>query len=219
MLNYYRCRCAFNMGADIMKLSYDGLWEMLYNLSVSKMEFARNVGISNATLAKLGKNEPISLMVLMRICEHYNCKIENIVKFIPDMETINPKISTIKVGTILICTSFPLGTSVFSKTRSVRTNILRKHPGVVLQECLNDGYVPKILVAPLSYNLYPDTIFDIQFKDLALNDNFIKSGYIQLGKIGFVFQEDVENIIGYMPEYYLQKAFQELEKIKSIIKF
>ena len=31
-----------------MKLSYDGLWEMLYNLNVSKMEFARNVGISNA---------------------------------------------------------------------------------------------------------------------------------------------------------------------------
>ncbi len=202
-----------------MKLSYDGLWEMLYNLNVSKMEFARNVGISNATLAKLGKNEPISLTLLMRICEHYNCKVENIVKFIPDMKSINPNISTMKVGTILICTSFPLGTSVRSKNHSVRTNILKKHPGVVLQECLNDGYVPRILVAPLSYNQCPDTIFDIQFKDLTLNDNFIKSGYIQLGKMGFIFQEDAENIIGYMPEYYMNKALGDLEKIKSILKF
>lgn len=57
-----------------MRLSYDGLWKMLLNLNVTKMEFARNVKISNATLAKLGKDEPVSLTVLMKICEYCNCK-------------------------------------------------------------------------------------------------------------------------------------------------
>ena len=66
-----------------MRISYDGLWNMLSNLNVSKMDFAKSVGISNATLAKLGKDEPVALTILMKICEQYNCKIQNILEFIP----------------------------------------------------------------------------------------------------------------------------------------
>lgn len=207
------------MGGNVMNLSYDGLWKMLFNLNVTKMEFAKNIEISNATLAKLGKNEPVSLTVLMRICEHYNCKIENIVKFIPDIEIIYPEITTLKVGTILICTLFPLGTPVRIIGLSKRTNISKKHPCVILQECLNDGYSPKILAAPLLYDISPDTIFDIQFQNLELDADFIKCGYIQLGKIGFVFQKDVENILGHMPDIYINNALETLGKIKSIINF
>lgn len=200
-----------------MYLSYDGLWKMLYNLNVTKMEFAKNIGISNATLAKLGKDEPVSLTVLMKICEHYNCKIENIIKFTPETEIIYPDISTIEIGTVLICTSFPLGTTVRSMSFSTRTNILRKHPCVVLQGCLNNGYVPKLLVAPLSYDLCPDTIFDIPFKDLVLDEDFIKSGYIQIGKIGYASQKDTEKILGKMSENYMNTALELLEKLKPII--
>lgn len=200
-----------------MKLSYDGLWKMLYNLNVTKMEFARNVGISNATLAKLGKDEPVSLTILMKICEYYNCKIENIIKFIPVTENVFPDISTISVGTILICTSYPLGTTIRSMNLSTRTNILKKRPCVVLQECQNDGYAPKLLVAPLLYDLCPDTIFDIKFKDLELNEEFIKCGYIQVGKMGYTFQNDSENILGQMPDNYVNDALDLLERLKSII--
>lgn len=202
-----------------MNLSYDGLWKMLTNLNVTKMEFAKNIGISNATLAKLGKNESVSLTVLMRICEHYNCKIENIIKFIPDTDIIYPDIATLKIGTILICTLFPLKTPVRIMELSKRTNISKRHPCVILQECLKDGYAPKILVAPLLYDISPDTIFDIQFKNLELDANFIKCGYIQLGKMGFVFQKDIENILGHMPDIYINNALETLEKIKCIINF
>ena len=201
-----------------MNLSYDGLWKMLNNLNITKMEFAKNIGISNATLAKLGKNESVSLTVLMRICEHYNCKIENIVKFVPDTDIIYPDIMTLKIGTILICTLFPLETPVKIMELSKRTNISKKHPCVILQECLNDGYTPKILVAPLLYGISPDTIFDVQFKNLKLDANFIKCGYIQLGKMGFVFQKDIENILGHMPDIYMNDTLRLLEKIKPIIK-
>lgn len=200
-----------------MRLSYDGLWKMLYNLNVTKMEFARNVGISNATLAKLGKDEPVSLTILMKICEYYNCKIENIVKFISVIENTYPDISTISVGTILICTSYPLGTYLRSKSLSQRSNILKKHPCVILQKYLMDGYAPQLLVAPLSYDLCPDTIFDIPFKDLELDDELIKSGYIQIGKIGYILQKDTEKILGKMPENYINKSLELLEKLKSIV--
>ena len=101
---------------------------------------------------------------------------------------------------------------------SKRTNISKKHPCVILQECLNDGYTPKILVAPLLYGISPDTIFDVQFKNLKLDANFIKCGYIQLGKMGFVFQKDTENILGHMPDIYMNDTLKLLEKIKPIIK-
>jgi DNA-binding Xre family transcriptional regulator len=64
-----------------MSLSYKPLWDMLNELKVSKMDFAKSVGISNGTLAKLGKDEPVALTVLMRICEHYNCKIEDVIMY------------------------------------------------------------------------------------------------------------------------------------------
>ena len=200
-----------------MNLSYNRLWKMLYNLNVAKMEFANSIGISNATLAKLGKDEPVSLTVLMKICEYYSCKIENIIEFIPDKENTYPDISTLGVGTILICTCYPLGTSVRTQCLSKRTNILKKHPCVVLQGCSEDGYVPKLLAAPLLYDLCPDTIFDIPFKNLEIGTDFIKCGYIQIGRIGYASQKDCENVLGTMPGNYINNALEILKKIKSII--
>lgn len=200
-----------------MKLSYDGLWEMLFNLNVTKMEFARNVGISNATLAKLGKNEPVSLTILMKICECYNCEIGNIVKFKPVTKKIYPDISTMNVGTILICTSYPLGATIRSKYLYYKTKILRKHPSVVLQKYLRDDYAPQLLVAPLSYDLCPDTIFDIPFKNLELDEGIIKSGYIQIGKMGYILQNDFEKVIGKMDNNYLNNALELLKRLESIV--
>lgn len=37
-----------------MSLSYKPLWDMLAEKGISKMEFAKSVEISNATLAKMG---------------------------------------------------------------------------------------------------------------------------------------------------------------------
>lgn len=143
--------------------------------------------------------------------------IENIVKFIPGNENIYPNILELDVGIILICTSYPLGTSVWAISSSRRTNILRKYPCVILQSCLKDGYSLKLLVAPLVYGLVPDIIFDIRFKNLELDDDFIKCAYIQIGKMGYVWQEDLENILGQMPDNYMNDALKLLEKLKPII--
>ncbi len=200
-----------------MHLSYDGLWKMLSNLNVSKMEFAKSIGISNATLAKLGKDEQVALSILMRICEQYNCKIQNIIEFIPDTQEAFPDISTMDIGTILICSPFPLNMRNKYKLHEYRGNILRKHPCVVLQKHCKGDLVRQLLVAPLLYEFIPETIFDIEFKELKLDNNFIEHGYIQMGKMGYVTQRSCENILGKMPDEYMSSVLTCLERLQPIV--
>lgn len=51
---------------------------------IQKMEFARLVGVGQNTLAKLSKNEPVSMEVLLKICEGLDCKLEDIVEFVKE---------------------------------------------------------------------------------------------------------------------------------------
>lgn len=202
-----------------MNLSYDKLWKMLNSLNVSKMNFAKTIGISNATLAKLGKDEPVALTVLMRICEKYNCCIENIIEFISEEKESFLDISTVDIGTILICSIDPVGTSVRNHSLHKRKykNILNKQPCVILETKFREGYHPQLLVAPLSYEFVADTVLNVEFKNIELENKTIKHGYIQVGKIGYVLQRDCEDVLGKMPDDYIIEALNLLEKLKTII--
>ena len=61
-------------------ISYDRLWKTLIDKHMKKTEFRDKVGISNATLAKLGKNEPVNLKTIDSICRELQCKIEDVVE-------------------------------------------------------------------------------------------------------------------------------------------
>lgn len=65
-----------------MAISYKPLWHQLLEREIKKMEFRDLVGISNGTLARLGKNEPVSMDVIEKICVSLNCKIEDVVEII-----------------------------------------------------------------------------------------------------------------------------------------
>ena len=45
-------------------ICYDRLWKTLIDKHLKKTELRDKIGISNATLAKLGKNEPVNLKVI-----------------------------------------------------------------------------------------------------------------------------------------------------------
>lgn len=47
---------------------------------LKKTELRDKIGISNATLAKLGKNEPVNLKVIDAICQELNCNIEDVLE-------------------------------------------------------------------------------------------------------------------------------------------
>lgn len=66
-----------------MAISYNKLWKLLIDKGISKTELKAVVRMSPNTLAKLGKNETVSLDVLIRICEVLHCDIGDIVELIP----------------------------------------------------------------------------------------------------------------------------------------
>ena len=55
------------------------------------MELARISGISSTAVAKLKKDESVSLSVLLRVCEALSCDIGDIAEAVPDNQHINPE--------------------------------------------------------------------------------------------------------------------------------
>ncbi len=65
-------------------LSYKPLWHTLLNKNIKKLELCQIAGISTATLAKLGKNENVNTEMLNKICKGLNCRIDEVVEYIPE---------------------------------------------------------------------------------------------------------------------------------------
>lgn len=67
-----------------MAVSYNKLWKLLIDKNMKKKELGEAAGISNSLIAKLGKNENVTVDVLVRICTALNCGIDDIMELIPD---------------------------------------------------------------------------------------------------------------------------------------
>lgn len=64
-----------------MKTSYNNLWKLLIDKNMQKKDLIDKLGISSTTIAKMGKGEKVSLDVLERICEHFDCNIGDVISF------------------------------------------------------------------------------------------------------------------------------------------
>ena len=65
-----------------MALSYNKLWKLLIDKGMTKTEMRLKADISTTTLAKLGKNETVSMEVLLRICKVLDCNVGDIIDVI-----------------------------------------------------------------------------------------------------------------------------------------
>lgn len=65
-----------------MNVSYKRLFKLLIDKDLKKTEFAKNVGISQNTMAKLSKNEYVSLEVLVKICRYLKCSLDDIIEIL-----------------------------------------------------------------------------------------------------------------------------------------
>ena len=63
-----------------MSVSYNKLWKLLIDHNMNKSDLGKAAKMSPNTIAKLGKNESVSLDILVRICEVLNCDIGDIVE-------------------------------------------------------------------------------------------------------------------------------------------
>lgn len=61
-----------------MYISYNNLLKKLIDLGVKKGEICRKTGISS-TLAKISQNEPVSLSIILKICEILDYSIEEVI--------------------------------------------------------------------------------------------------------------------------------------------
>jgi conserved domain protein len=69
-------------GGDRMSISYNKLWKLLIDKGMMKKDLMAATNITASTMAKMGKNEPVSLEILMRICKALNCNIGEIIDII-----------------------------------------------------------------------------------------------------------------------------------------
>lgn len=67
-----------------MALSYNKLWKLLIDKGMTKTEMRLKADISTTTLAKLGKNETVSIEVLLRICKVLDCNVGDIMDVVND---------------------------------------------------------------------------------------------------------------------------------------
>ena len=68
-------------------VSYDPLWKKLIDVKMNKTELAEKAGIARSTIAKMGKNEIVSLDVIVKICNTLDCGIEDVVSVLPTDNT------------------------------------------------------------------------------------------------------------------------------------
>lgn len=67
-----------------MSISYDKLWKLLIDAKMNRTELKNAAGISSNIVAKMGRNEFVSMESLYKICLTLNCNIGDIVDIIPD---------------------------------------------------------------------------------------------------------------------------------------
>ena len=64
-----------------MAVCYERLWELLAKKNMKKIELQHRSGISGNILAKLGRNEYISMQSVEKICRALNCTIDEIMSY------------------------------------------------------------------------------------------------------------------------------------------
>ena len=71
-----------------MSVSYDKLWKLLIDRKMNKTDLREFAGISFNIIAKMRKNEFVSMESLLKICATLHCNIGDIVDFLPGTEEL-----------------------------------------------------------------------------------------------------------------------------------
>lgn len=62
--------------------SYKPLLKQLIEKDLTKTQLRKATGIGMGTLAKISKNEYVSMEVLDKICHYLHCRIEDVIEFV-----------------------------------------------------------------------------------------------------------------------------------------
>lgn len=65
-----------------MAVIYDKLWKLLQEKNMKRIEMQRKAGISGNILARMGRNEYISMESVEKICCVLHCSTDDILEFV-----------------------------------------------------------------------------------------------------------------------------------------
>lgn len=71
-----------------MGFTYNKLWKMMIDKKINKTTLKSTIGITTSTLAKLSKDQNVSMDVLGKICKKFDCDIGDIVEYKKDEDGI-----------------------------------------------------------------------------------------------------------------------------------
>ena len=72
-----------------MAVTYKKLWKLLIDKDMKKKELASLAGINPTTISKMSRGENVNVDVLGKICSVLDCKLDDIMEFIPDAPIVN----------------------------------------------------------------------------------------------------------------------------------
>lgn len=67
-----------------MGIKFYKLLDLLNRKGISKEELRKKTNISSSTMAKISKNEYVSLKIIETICKELDCQPGDIMEYIPD---------------------------------------------------------------------------------------------------------------------------------------
>ena len=67
-----------------MAVSYNKLWKLLIDKKMKRIDLMEATGIGTSTLSKLGKEQYVSMEVLVKICKVLNCNIGDIIDMVEE---------------------------------------------------------------------------------------------------------------------------------------
>ena len=67
-----------------MAFSYKPLWKLLIDKDMTKKQLMQVTGISKSTMDKMGRGELVSMDIIDRICNYFDCNVEDIISHIAE---------------------------------------------------------------------------------------------------------------------------------------
>lgn len=67
-----------------MAISFEPLWKLLIEKNMTKEEMRVAIKLSPTTVAKMNKQKNMNTDVIDRICNHFGCSIEQVIKHVPN---------------------------------------------------------------------------------------------------------------------------------------
>ena len=78
---YLQCKGVIELG-----FTYKPLWKLLIDKEMSKKQLMEETNISKSTMDKMGRGEQVSMEIIDRLCNYFECKVENVIQHCYDKE-------------------------------------------------------------------------------------------------------------------------------------